>query len=150
MLKRYLIKLSEILFALGVLVTPSLAAFAALNNPTTTDAESAYLVQVMNQLDAMQPLILAAQKAQLPNKRVKFHYTHYQDSQGKTQNGLLEDVKSIKAGIAQYLNEPAIEPRIVQPLQGDYLNLKPVASDQSNLVSSTSTSNTAGASHADG
>jgi RAQPRD family integrative conjugative element protein len=130
--------MAKLLLIFSLASNPLLPAIADTDNPTTSDAEKAYLVQIINQLDAMQPLIIAAQNAQLSDKRVQFHYRHYQDSQGKTQNGLLEDVQAIKAGITQYLNQPAIEPRNVQPLQGDYLNIKPVPDNQNNLVSNLS------------
>ena len=135
MLKKNFFSLSKIALLFGCIANPMLLALADTDSPTTNDAEKAYLVQIINQLDAMQPLILAAQNAQLANKRVQFHYARYQDIQGQPQNGLLEDVRSIKTGITQYLNEPAIEPRSVQPLQGDYLNLKPVQSNPSDFVS---------------
>ena len=134
MLKKYGIKYSGFLLIIGFLATSSAQAFADTNNPTTGDTEKAYLIQMMNQLDAIQPFILAAKNVQLPDKRVQFHYSRYQNSQGQYHNGLLEDVQSIKAGIAQYINQPAIEPRIVQPLQGDYLSLQPVPDNQHALV----------------
>jgi RAQPRD family integrative conjugative element protein len=120
----------------GLLLTVTIQALADTDSPTTTDAEKIYLVQMLNQLNALQSLILAAQKTQMPDKRIQFHYTSYQDSQGVTHHGLLEDVTSIKTGISQYLNQPAIEPRIVRSLQGDYVDTKPVINNQNKLVSS--------------
>lgn len=133
--KNYLSQFLKALLTISIATSPMVQAFGDTNNPTTTDAEKAYLVQIMNQLDALQPLILAAQKSQLPDKRVQFHYSRYQDNEGNEHNGLLEDVAAIKAGITQYLNQPAIEPRTVQPLQGDYLNLKAVVNNPNNLTS---------------
>lgn len=134
MLKNYFMRISGVLCTIGTLTVASQRVLADTDNPTTSDAEKVYLVQIINQLDAMQPLILAAKNAQLSDKRVQFHYHRYRDNQGKLQNGLLEDVQSIKLGITQYLDQPAIEPRSVQPLQGDYLNLKPIPNNQNNLV----------------
>ena len=57
---------------------------------------------------------------------MQFHYSRYQDNQGKWHEGLLEDIHSIEAGVLEYLNQPIIEPRVVQPLKNDYLNIKPV------------------------
>ena len=91
------------------------------------DLEKTYLVQIINQLDAMQPFIVSAEQAQLPNKRIQFHYSRYQDNQGQWHAGLLEDIHSIKAGVLEYLHQPTIEPRVVVPLKNDYVNVKPVA-----------------------
>lgn len=82
--------------------------------------EKVYLTQIINELDAIQPLILAAQTQQAKNTRTQFHYTHYRDSQGQLHNGLLEDVQAIKLGITQALNQLPVEPRVVIPIQGDY------------------------------
>lgn len=56
--------------------------------------EDVYLKQIYNQLDAIQPFIMAAQKAQLKNQRIQFHYTKYKDNQGNWHNGLLEDIQT--------------------------------------------------------
>lgn len=147
--KKYTLQFSKALLLLGALINPAFEALAETDNPTTNNDEKAYLIQIINQLDALKPLILAAQNAQLSDKRVQFHYTRYQDSQGQLHNGLLEDTESVKAGVVQYLNQPTVEPRTVRPLQGDYLDLKPVENDSSNLVTSNTPSQPE-VSHADG
>lgn len=83
--------------------------------------EKMYLTQILNQIDAMQPLIIAAEKAQPVNTRIKFHYTQYRDSHGNLHHGLLEDIQSIKSGITQKLNNASVEPRVVRPIKGDYI-----------------------------
>lgn len=92
------------------------------NAHATEDQEKVYLLQLINQLDEMQPIILAAQQAQPVNQRVEFHYTAYVDAKGKKRNGLLEDVNAIKAGIEEHLNATSIEPRTFSPIQGDYID----------------------------
>jgi RAQPRD family integrative conjugative element protein len=82
--------------------------------------EKMYLNQLLNQLDAMQPLIIAAQKSEPKNARIQFHYTRFRDVQGKPHNGLLEDIQAIRAGVAQKLNSVTVEPRAVSPIKGDY------------------------------
>lgn len=82
--------------------------------------ERIYLVQILNQLDAVQPIILAAAKEQPKNIRIQFHYTRYTDAKGQVHNGLLEDIQAIRAGIEQKLNQTSVEPRVVQPIKGDY------------------------------
>lgn len=85
-------------------------------------SEKIYLTQIVNQLNAIQPLILAAQKEQPTNQRIQFHYSRYKDSRGQVHNGLLEDVQAIKKGIEAQLNSTTVEPRTFQPIQGDYLD----------------------------
>ena len=108
------------------------------------DTEKVYLTQIVNQLDALQPLIMAASEAQPPDQRVTFHYQQYRDNQGRVHNGLLEDVQAVKAGVVEHLNAPAIEPRSIRPLQGDYLNLKPVPTNGT-LASNNQNKNSANA-----
>ncbi len=85
------------------------------------EQEKMYLTPIINELDAIQPLILAAQAEQAKNTRIQVHYTQYHDSQGQLHNGLLEDVQTIKAGIVQVLNHVPMEPRVITPIQGDYI-----------------------------
>jgi RAQPRD family integrative conjugative element protein len=84
--------------------------------------EKIYLTQILNQLDAIQPAIVAAAKAQPQNTRIQFHYTRYRDNKGKLHNGLLEDIQAIKSGIIQKLNSANIEPHVIAPIKGDYLS----------------------------
>lgn len=86
------------------------------------DQERMYLVQILNQLNAIQPLVLKAQKEQPANTRIQFHYSQYKDAHGQLHNGLLEDVQAMKKGIEQALNQTSIEPRTVAPIKGDYIN----------------------------
>ncbi len=88
----------------------------------SAEQERLYLVQLMNQLDAMMPMILAAQREQPPNLRLQFHYTAWRDNKGQLHNGLLQDVNAIKNGIREKLNGITEEPRVVRPILGDYLD----------------------------
>ena len=83
--------------------------------------EKMYLTQILNQLNAMQPLILSAQRAQPANTRIQFHYHRYRDNTGHWHNGLWEDVQAIKTGILEKLNHTSTEPRVFAPVKGDYV-----------------------------
>jgi RAQPRD family integrative conjugative element protein len=83
--------------------------------------EKMYLVQMINQLNAMKPLIIAADKEQPKNVRIKFHYTAYHDSNGHAHNGLLEDINAIQKGIQEKMNQTGTEPRHFQIIKGDYM-----------------------------
>lgn len=90
------------------------------------EQEQLYLVQLLNQLDAMTPTLLAAEQEQPKNQRLQFHYTVWRDSHGQSHNGVLEDIKAIKQGILEKLNNTAtIEPRTVNPIRADYLDKQP-------------------------
>ena len=105
---------------LGMLLIFSTLCFANQETVRSEATEKLYLTQILNQLNTMQSLILAAEKMQIPNTRMQFHYIHYKDSKGQWHNGLLEDVQAIKAGIVEKLNDTAIEPRVFAPVRGDY------------------------------
>jgi len=104
-------------FILGICIL-SIFSTACFANDAT---EKMYLTQILNQIDAMQPLIIAAEKAQPANTRIKFHYSRYKDNHGNWHHGLLEDIQAIKSGVTQKLNDTSIEPRVVTPIKGDYI-----------------------------
>ncbi len=87
---------------------------------TREKQERQYLMQLVHQLDAMLPIIAAAQKIQSKHQRMMFHYTAWKDQAGKPHAGLLEDVHAMKQGILDQLNAISIEPRSMQAIQGDY------------------------------
>ena len=75
-----------------------------------TAQENADLALVVRQLQAVYPLIYAAQKQVDPDSRQQFHY-----------DWLRQDLGTIIAGINQKLSPQPIEPRQIQPIKGDYL-----------------------------
>lgn len=68
------------------------------------------LARINMLLNQLNPLINLAQQQQDPNVRVQFQF-----------DALRHDVAKIQAGIAQAMHRVSIQPRIVQPLTGDYL-----------------------------
>ncbi len=90
--------------------------------------EKIYLVQIINQLDAIKPLIIAASKAQEKGMRITFRYTAYRDARGVLHNGLLEDINAMQKGIEAKLNHTAQEPRHFEAIRGDYLPFKQIPS----------------------
>ncbi len=99
-----------------------LTTLGSMPSYATVAKERMYLTQVFNELNAIQPLLLAARAAQPKNLRAQFHYTKFQDSHGHWHNGLLDDVQAIRGGIQQQLNGMPVEPRAFAPIKGDYLN----------------------------
>ena len=86
------------------------------------DKEREYLIQVLNQLEAVKPTIILAAKEQPKNNRFHFHYFAYQNSDGIKQNGLLEDINEIEQGIKARLNTLPTEPHMFKQLSGDYID----------------------------
>lgn len=103
-----------IMMWLGVVISP-LTAYA--NN----EQMNATVVQLINQINAMMPLIDTAEKQQDKTTAVQFHFDTFTDVNGKEHNGLRQDLLAIRASLIAQINEPPIEPRLVLPLQQDYV-----------------------------
>jgi RAQPRD family integrative conjugative element protein len=85
------------------------------------EKERMYLIQLLNQLNAMKPLIIAASKEQPRMNRTKFHYMSYSDIHGKKQDGLADDINQIEQKIRVKLYQIPAEPRDVPAINDDYL-----------------------------
>jgi RAQPRD family integrative conjugative element protein len=85
------------------------------------EKERMYLLQILNQLNAMKPLIMAAEHEQPKKIRIPFHYNAYKDRKGKIQEGLIDKINHIEQDIRIKLYSQSSEPRIVASEKGDYL-----------------------------
>ena len=65
------------------LIIATLLCTLSMQTMANDTHERMYLIQMLNQMDALKPLILAANNEQDKNARVKFHYRAFQDSTGK-------------------------------------------------------------------
>jgi RAQPRD family integrative conjugative element protein len=106
---------------INIFVTIGLA-FISLNAIAGEAEERIYLTQIINQLHAIKPLIVAASKEQPKKNRIQFHYTSYRDLNGKQHNGLLDDINEIENGIKEKLEKIPSAPHTFQPIKGDYIN----------------------------
>jgi RAQPRD family integrative conjugative element protein len=86
------------------------------------EQERVYVLQLLHQIDALELTLSAAQKEQSPDARIQFHYTAYRDSNGELHNGVLEDLQLIRRGVEEHLSESPEEPRLMLPIQGDYMS----------------------------
>jgi RAQPRD family integrative conjugative element protein len=109
-------KVKSIFFIGLCLCCIAISAFANEEN------EKMYLIQMLNQLDALKPLVIAASEEQVKNTRVKFHYTSFMNSSGKPQNGLLDDINEIEKGIHARINQTDVAPHKFDAINGDYIN----------------------------
>ena len=113
-----------------MLVIATLIAVISTQVLANEEQEKIYLIQMINQLDALKPLLLAAANEEPKNTRTQFHYIAYRDADGKLHNGLLEDINEIKLGIKARLGQATIEPHNFQAIKGDYINHDIVKSRQ--------------------
>ncbi len=79
------------------------------------------LVRVINQLNAIMPLIDEAQTETEPNTRIQLHLESFEGSDGKTHPGLRNDLLIIRNALIDYINKPAIEPKTIKPLALDFI-----------------------------
>ncbi len=77
-----------------------------------TASENAELSRIVHILDSLNPIINAAEIQADSTTRIKFRY-----------DWLRKDLASIRAGLAQKINLPQIEPRVVKPLKGDFVRM---------------------------
>ncbi len=87
----------------------------------TEQAERIYLTQLVNQLDAMKPLIIAASKQQPKMDRVLFRYVAYRDANQTWHPGLLDQINHIQQSIQFKLDHALSEPALLPSMQGDYI-----------------------------
>jgi RAQPRD family integrative conjugative element protein len=120
---------------LPVILFIGLVSFNAI---ASESHERMYLKQMINQLEALKPLVVSASHEQPNNVRVKFHYTSYRDTNGIFHNGLLEDINEIQNGIKEKLNQKIDDPNHFQAIKGDYLDMKKIKSQSADAESEAS------------
>lgn len=102
-----------------------LICLALLITSFTTNASDSNLnetlVRIINQINAIKPLLDEAQSEISPNARVQLHINGFEDAQGHYHAGLRDDLLSIRNGLIDYINQPAIAPRKVKPLALDFV-----------------------------
>lgn len=87
------------------------------NNPDLNET----LVRIINQINAIMPLLDEAQ-TQLPiNTRIQLQIEGFEDAQGQHHAGVREDLLNIRNGLIDYINQPIIAPRKIKPLEMDFV-----------------------------
>lgn len=79
------------------------------------------LVRVINQINAVMPLLDEAQREIEPNTRIQLHIESFEGADGKTHAGLRNDLLAIRNALIDYINKPAIEPKTIKPLSLDFI-----------------------------
>jgi RAQPRD family integrative conjugative element protein len=68
-----------------------------------------HLARVIHELQALEPLLRAAQSQANPDARVRFRY-----------DWLRQDLQRLRLGIQEHINAPRAQPRSFPPLRGEY------------------------------
>ncbi len=130
MFKKIFIIVAGSFFLIGLSVAAPLTPqqinqnFARYTEPVSA-SESTFrdsLVGIINQLQAMKPLIVQAENAQPPHARVQLHFTPWQSADGQWHSGLQTDLNQIQAALIAALNTTQVEPRTVLPLKADFID----------------------------
>ncbi len=102
-----------------------LICLALLITSFTTNASDSNLnetlVRIINQINAIKPLLDEAQSEISANARVQLHIDGFKDAQGHFHAGLRDDLLTIRNDLIDYINQPAIAPRKVKPLALDFV-----------------------------
>lgn len=87
-----------------------------------TDKFKESLVQIINQLNAITPIINKAKIYQNKSDKVQVHFNSFVGMDGVRHAGLEEDLNMIKKGLVDYINKPSIEPKKVEHIDGDFID----------------------------
>ncbi len=73
------------------------------------DGERAALARIINELQAIEPMITKAESQANPDARIRFQYVW-----------LRQDLDRVRLGIQEHIDTPRSQPRTFPPLRGDY------------------------------
>ncbi len=93
----------------------------SLNAQASDDALNQTLVRIINQINAVMPLLDEAKSEVEPNARITLHIEAFEGADGNVHPGLRDDVLSIRNGLIDYINKPLIAPKTIQPLALDFI-----------------------------
>lgn len=103
-------------YILGLLLCfTSISAFAESEKLNET------LVRIINQINAIQPLLDEAKQEIDPTARIQLHIEGFEGADGQKHPGLCDDLLSIRNALIDYINHPVVAPRTVEPLAMDFI-----------------------------
>ncbi|QBR84685.1 hypothetical protein E3983_10105 [Legionella israelensis] len=80
------------------------------------------LVRIINQINAIMPLLDEAQTELNPHARIQLHIESFTDNEGQQRAGVRDDLLMIRNGLIDYINQPVIAPRKIKPLNNDFVS----------------------------
>lgn len=87
----------------------------------STDQMNQTMVRMINQIDALFPLIEQAAKEQDKAARVQFHFNSWVDANGVKHDGLKDNLLEIRAALVNQINQSNLTPKQIAPMNGDYV-----------------------------
>lgn len=101
-----------------LLLMITLTSFTAHAND---EALNQTVVRIINQINAVMPLLDEAQTELEPNARITLHIEAFEGADGKEHAGLRGDLLSIRNALIEYINKPVIAPKTIAPLALDFI-----------------------------
>lgn len=79
------------------------------------------LVEIIDALEQLKILVNKAEHEQDKNPRFKVHFTKFEDRFGTLHNGLREDLNEIQKSLIDIVQQKAVAPRNIKPLENDFV-----------------------------
>lgn len=79
------------------------------------------LIKIINQLQAIKPLINEAENEQPKNSIIQIHFEKFEGEDGKIHNGLRQDIEGIQKALILATKRQKIEPRKYKPIKHDFI-----------------------------
>lgn len=98
-----------------------LMGFVSFTAQASEVALNQTLVRVINQINAIMPLLDEAKTEIVPNSRIQLHIESFEGADGTMHPGLRRDLLTIRNALIDYINKPAIEPKTIRPLALDFI-----------------------------
>lgn len=98
-----------------------LLMFLSITAHASEEALNQTLVRVINQINAIMPLLDEAKSEIEPNARITLHIDRFNGADGKPHEGLRDDLLDIRNALIDYINKPVIAPKTIQPLALDFI-----------------------------
>ena len=99
----------------------SITLLAAVQVQAGTDQMNQMMVRMINQIDALFPLIEQASKEQDKTARVQFHFNNWIDANRVKHDGLKENLLEIRAALVNQMNQSNLTPKQIASMNGDYV-----------------------------
>lgn len=99
----------------------SILVFVSVTGQANNANLNETLVRIINQINAIMPLLEEAKTEVDPKARIQLHIESFKDDKGQHHAGVREDLLMIRNGLIDYINQPVIAPRKMKPLNNDFV-----------------------------
>ena len=105
----------------GLIISIMCLSLTTINAGASQAQMNETLVKMVNQLEAVKPLINQAKQEQSANPRIKIHFDSWMSVDGKTHQGLRQDIEAIQASLISAIDRKNSDPKVYQPIKGDFV-----------------------------